>query len=69
MSSLINLILTVLWLILFIWALLDILKAHKSTEWKVLWAVICLIFPVAGSIVYYLFARQKDMNLPEDFQK
>jgi len=67
--SLFKLAFTVLWLILFIWALLDILGAHKDTGWKLIWAIVCLAFPVAGTIVYYFFARQKDINLPEDFQK
>jgi NADH:ubiquinone oxidoreductase subunit 6 (subunit J) len=67
--ALFKLIGTVLWLILFVWALLDIIKAHKDTGWKLIWIIVCLAFPLAGVIVYYLFARQKDMNLPQDFQK
>ena len=69
MSSLLRLILTVLWLILFIWSLLDILRAHKDTGWKLVWIIVCLAFPVVGTIIYYFFARQKNMNLPQDFQK
>lgn len=60
---------TILWLILFIWSLLDIIKAHKDTGWKLIWILACLIFPIAGVIIYYFFARQKDMQLPQDFQK
>lgn len=67
--GLFKLIGTILWLVLFAWSLLDILKAHKDAGWKLIWIIICLIFPVAGVIVYYVFARQKDMKLPEDFQK
>lgn len=59
----------VLWLILFIWALLDIVRANKSLGWKVIWGLICLAFPVVGTIIYYVAARQKDMQLPQDFQK
>jgi hypothetical protein len=64
-----RLIFTLLWLILFIWALLDITKAHKDTGWKLVWIIVCLAFPVVGTIIYYIFARQKDMHLPQDFQK
>jgi len=67
--SLLKLAFYILWLILFIWALLDIVRANKSTGWKVIWGLVCLAFPVAGTIVYYLMARQKDMQLPQDFQK
>ncbi len=67
--SLLKLIFFVLWLVLFVWALLDIVRAQKSTGWKLVWGLVCLAFPVAGTIVYYIFARQKDMQLPQDFQK
>ncbi len=67
--GLIKLIIGVLWLILFIWALLDIIRANKDTGWKVIWILVCFIFPVVGTIVYYLFARQKNMQLPQDFQR
>lgn len=67
--ALIKLVGTILWIILFVWALLDILRANKSTGWKLIWGLICLMFPVVGTIVYYLVARQKDMHLPQDFQK
>lgn len=66
---LIRLIVTILWLILFVWALLDIIKAHQTAGWKLVWIIVCLVFPVAGTIVYYFVARQKDMQLPQDFQK
>lgn len=66
---LLQLVVTVLWLILFVWSLLDILKAHKSTGWKLVWVLVCLAFPVLGTIVYYFVARQKDMQLPQDFQR
>ncbi|MDO8523111.1 MAG: PLD nuclease N-terminal domain-containing protein [bacterium] len=67
--SLLNLAFYILWLVLFVWALLDIIGANKSMGWKVIWGLVCLAFPVAGTILYYLVARQKDMHLPQDFQK
>lgn len=67
--SITYLIISIIWLIFFIWALLDITQAEKDTGWKLIWVLICLVFPVAGTIVYYFTARQKDMRLPQDFQK
>ena len=67
--SLLRLVLTVLWLILFVWSLLDIIRAHKDTGWKVIWILVCLVFPVLGVIVYYFVARQKNIQLPQDFQR
>lgn len=64
-----KLVVIILWLILFVWSLLDIVRAHKTTGWKLVWILVCLVFPVAGTIVYYLVARQKNMQLPQDFQK
>ena len=61
--ELIKLAVTILWVILFIWSLLDIIGAHKSTGWKLVWILVCLVFPVAGVIVYYFFARQKNVRL------
>jgi len=57
----------ILWLILFVWSLVDIVKANKPNGWKLIWVLICLVFPVVGTIVYYLIARQKDMHLSKDF--
>jgi hypothetical protein len=67
--SLFRIVLTVLWLILFVWSLLDIIRAHKDTGWKLIWILVCLVFPVVGTIVYYVVARQKNMQLPQDFQR
>ena len=51
-------LLGVLWLGLFIWALADILGSKKDTLTKVVWVVVCLVFPVVGVIVYLLFGRK-----------
>lgn len=47
----------VIWLVLFVVALVDILGSNKSVGGKILWLLICLIFPVVGVICYYLFGR------------
>ena len=66
--SLLKLVGTILWVILFVWSLLDIIRAHKDIGWKLVWIIVCLAFPIVGVIIYYLFARQKNMQLPQDFK-
>ncbi|HLD05723.1 MAG TPA: PLDc N-terminal domain-containing protein [Candidatus Nanoarchaeia archaeon] len=48
----------ILWLILFIWALFNTLTSHRSLGGKVLWIIICLIFPVVGVLIYFFFGRR-----------
>ncbi len=48
-----------LWLILFVLAVMDIARADKATGWKLMWALVCLVFPVVGAIVYYFVARKR----------
>jgi len=66
--SLFKLVAIILWLVLFVWSLLDIIGAKKDIGWKLIWTLVCFIFPVAGVVIYYLFARQKNMQLPQDFK-
>ncbi len=57
-AVILKLILGVLWLALFVWALIDILAAKKEAGWKVIWVLICLIFPIFGVLGYYLIGRK-----------
>ncbi|TSC75305.1 MAG: hypothetical protein G01um101430_512 [Parcubacteria group bacterium Gr01-1014_30] len=58
-------ILGILWLILFIWALVDILGSKKDVATKIIWIVVCLILPVLGVIIYVIFGSgNKDTNTP-----
>ena len=50
-------ILGIIVLILDIIALVSILGAAKSVGWKVLWALIVLLLPVIGMIVYFLIGK------------
>lgn len=50
-------ILGVLHLILFIWALIQILGSSMSILSKLLWIAIVLLFPVIGLIVYLIVGR------------
>lgn len=39
-------------------ALVDIFKSSMSTGKKLLWALVILIFPVIGMILYFLFGKK-----------
>jgi len=45
-------------LLLFIWALLDILKANNKGTWKILWIIVCL-FGFIGVLIYIFIGRKK----------
>ncbi len=54
-------IVPILVIILFVWALVDILKARRDNTWKLLWVLICLILPLLGPIVYYFIGRNSKL--------
>lgn len=47
----------VLHLILWIWALIDILGSGKSAGEKILWILIVFLLPLIGLILYILLGR------------
>jgi thiol:disulfide interchange protein len=49
---------SILLLVLFIWVLVDILRARRDTMWKLIWVLVCLVLPVIGPILYYFLGRQ-----------
>ena len=51
-------LLGLLWLALVIWALVDLFKSNRSTDQKIIWLIVILVFPVAGTIIYYLVSRK-----------
>ena len=50
-------IIGILTLILFIWALVDILSAPRDPMWKLIWVIVCLVLPLLGPILYYFLGR------------
>ena len=46
-------------LIVWIWAIIDILKSGKSAGEKLLWILVVLLLPVIGLIIYVLMGRGK----------
>lgn len=52
-------LLGLLHLIVWIWAIIDILKSGKSTGEKLLWILVVLLLPLIGLIIYLLMGRGK----------
>jgi hypothetical protein len=50
-------ILGILYLVLVIWAIYDLLMSNRSLEQKIIWMIVIIVFPVAGSVIYYLMSR------------
>ncbi len=52
-NSLVGLIILVLDIV----ALVDIFKSSMTTTMKVVWALVVILFPVVGMILYFLLGR------------
>ena len=50
-------ILGILHLVIFIWALIQIIGSGMSLGSKILWIAVVLLLPVVGLILYLLFGR------------
>lgn len=51
--------LTIISVILWIWAIFDIIRGGLAGDTsKILWMVVVIIFPILGVILYYLFGRK-----------
>ncbi len=47
-----------IWLILAALALSDLWKSGRTQGDKILWTVVIVVFPILGSVSYYLFGRK-----------
>ena len=45
------------YLILVVWAVVDIIKSNRSGEQKFIWIVVIIFFPLGGPVIYYLISR------------
>jgi len=52
-------------LILFLWALIDIIKSEKTTRMKLVWILICFFLSIIGIIIYALVGREKGERIKE----
>ncbi|MDY7114804.1 PLDc N-terminal domain-containing protein [Halomonas sp. SSL-5] len=48
-------LLSLIWLIIVIWAIVKVAKSSASGLAKLIWIVVLLIFPLVGLIVWFLF--------------
>jgi hypothetical protein len=53
----IQLIISILTVVLFVWALVDILKSGRDNVGKLIWVIVCLVLPLLGPILYYFIGR------------
>ncbi|HEY3403124.1 MAG TPA: PLD nuclease N-terminal domain-containing protein [Ohtaekwangia sp.] len=53
--SLLSLIALVLW----IWALIDVIKSNLDGTTKIIWVLVIIVLPLLGSILYLLIGRKK----------
>jgi len=42
-------------------ALVDLLKSNADTNTKILWAVIIILLPLLGTILYFVLQRPKNV--------
>lgn len=50
-------LLGIIHLVIFIWALVQILTSSMPASYKLLWTIVVLALPVVGIILYLLFGR------------
>ncbi len=60
--SLIMLLFFLGFFVLFIWALVDILKNEFTGNNKIIWILLVLFLPVLGSILYLLIGRKQKVQ-------
>ena len=58
-GGLFRFIIGVIWLILFVVALMDLFKSSLPTNTKLLWLIVILIAPVLGSLIYLLWGKNQ----------
>jgi len=60
-SGIFGFIFFVLYVVLFIYALLDIIKSSRLNQnTKLLWIIIILIAPILGSLIYLVWGRNQN---------
>ncbi len=69
METLFILVLGILIMTLWVWAVIDIVKSEfKDTTQKVAWLVLVVLFPILGSIVYFQIGRKYTARRSIQFQ-
>ncbi len=52
-------------IILWIFALVDILKNEFTGSNKIVWLLVVILLPVIGAVLYFILGRNQKIKLPE----
>jgi hypothetical protein len=52
-----RLIFPLLYLILIVYVIIDLFNSNRSTEQKLIWALVIILFPLGGAVIYFLVSR------------
>ncbi len=53
-------------LVVWIWALIDILKSEFSGNNKIIWLLLVIFIPLLGVILYYFIGREQKIKPPQE---
>ena len=53
----IRLLFSLLYIGLIVYVIIDLLNSNRTTEQKLVWALVIILFPVAGAVIYFLISR------------
>lgn len=54
-----GLIISLITVVLYVVALLQIVKSSATTGKKILWAIVVLLFPIIGAVIYLVVGAKK----------
>lgn len=46
-----------LYLVLIVYVIVDLFNSNRSTEQKFIWALVIILFPLGGAVIYFLVSR------------
>lgn len=47
-----------IWVVLSVFALIDLFKSNRDSGAKLIWALVIVVMPFVGTILYYLIGRR-----------
>lgn len=52
-----RLLFPLLYLALIVYVIIDLWNSHRSTEQKLIWSLVIVLFPLGGAVIYFLVSR------------
>lgn len=46
------------YLVLILWCIIDLLGSNRTSEQKLIWVIVIILFPLGGPVIYYLLSRK-----------